>query len=179
MPKIITAKRAENEIDLARRYVKTHIVFPSSLLGGIMMLAGMGSLAYQFFFESYEWRTFAESTALVLLGGLLGYLQTRYHRQILRDHPQYFAARLRTFSRKAGHKPHKKDSLAQVPEPAGQRVLPFLYLAGVLLLLGAAAASALYGHVYYMAALLLPWAGFFWAKMFFWRELLAPVKGGR
>jgi hypothetical protein len=179
MPKIITAKRAENEIDLARRYVKTHILFPSSLLGGIMMLAGMGSLAYQFFFESYEWRTFAESTALVFLGGLLGYMQTRYHRHVLRDHPQYFAARLRTFSRTASHKRHKKDSLAQVPEPAGQRLVPFFYLTGLLLLLGAAAASAVYGHVYYMAALLLPWAGFFWAKMFFWRELLAPVKGGQ
>lgn len=178
MPKIITAKRAENEIDLARRYVKTNIVFPSTLLGGIMMLSGMASLAYQFLFETYEWRTFAESTGLVCAGGLLGYVQTRYHRYVLRDHPGYFAVRLRTFSR-TSHKRSKKESSAPPPDHPGQRAVPFFYLAGVLLLLGGSAVSAIYGHVYYMAALLLPWAGFFWAKMFFWRDVLAPVKGGK
>ncbi|MFM8551741.1 MAG: hypothetical protein ACKOCD_05395 [Nitrospiraceae bacterium] len=171
MPKLITAKRVENETELAKQYVKTHILFPSVLLGFIMLLAGAASLVYQFMVEIYGWQTFLESTGLLVAGGLVGWGQTRYHRSLLRDHPTYFASRLKTFSQ-ASLKRAKKESAAQPPEYPGQQYVPWLYLAGVGLLLSLSLTSSIFGHVYYMAALLLPWAGFFWAKMHGWRGVL-------
>lgn len=168
MPKLITSRRAENEVELARQYVKTHILFPSVLLGFVMLLAGSASLIYQFMVDTYGWETFVESTGLLLLGGLVGWGQTRYHRYLLREHPGHFAGRLRTFSQ-TGPKRTRKEPAPQPAEHPGQRYVPLLYLGGVAGLLGASAASAILGHVYYMAALLMPWAGFFWAKMHGWR----------
>ncbi|MBM4124548.1 MAG: hypothetical protein FJ246_06300 [Nitrospira sp.] len=173
--KIITAKRLEGEHEMAREYVKTHILFPSSLLGLIFLLSGTGSLIYQFMFEDYGWRTFVESTALLIAGGCLGWGQTRYHQYIFREYPGYFAGRLRTFSR-SGQKRSKREVLLPELQHPGRNLVPLYYTLGVAGLLGAAALSAIFGHVYYMAAFLMPWAGFFWAKMYFWRELMAPRK---
>ena len=171
MPKLISSRRVENETELAKQYVKTHILFPSVLLGFIMLLAGSASLIYQFMVETYGWQTFLESTGLLLLGGLVGWGQTRYHRYLLREHPGYFAGRLKTFS-KTGPKRPKKESAGQPPEYPGQQYVPLLYLAGVVGLVGTAVVSSIFGHVYYMAALLLPWAGFFWAKMYGWQGVI-------
>lgn len=175
MPKLITAKRVESEIDLARKYAKTHILFPSALLGSILMLAGTAALVYQFAVETYNWKTFAESTGLLALGGVLGWIQTRYHRYVLQEDPGYFAGRLRTFS-KAGHKRSKREAPVQPVEHAGSRVVPFLYVAGVVFLLGVSSACAIAGDVDPMAAFLMPWGGFFWSKMFFWRGVLIPER---
>jgi len=175
MPKIITSRRLDNETDLARRYVKTHILFPSALLGLIMMLAGSASLVYQFMVETYGWQTFLESTGLLVAGGLLGWGQTLYHRYLLRNHPGYFAGRLKTFSQ-SGVKRSKKELSRPSLEYPGQHYVPWCYLGGVATLLSASVGSAMFGHVYYMAALLMPWAGFFWAKMFFWRGVLPQVQ---
>jgi hypothetical protein len=175
MPKIITAKRLDNETELAREYVKTHILFPSGLLGLVFMLAGTASLIYQFMVESYGWPTFAQSTGLLVAGGLLGWAQTRYHRYLLREHPAHFADRLRVFTRAAQKRARREPSPGQ-PAHRGQSLVPLYYALGVAGLLGASAAVATRGQVYYMAAFLLPWAGFFWAKMFFWRGILLPVK---
>ncbi|MBI3603390.1 MAG: hypothetical protein HY205_02955 [Nitrospirae bacterium] len=171
MPKIITAKRLEGESDMAREYVKTHILFPSGLLGLIFLVSGTGSLIYQFMFEDYSWRTFVESTALLMAGGLLGWGQTRYHQYLLRDYPGYFAGRLRMFSR-SGQKRSKRELPVPDLQHPGRNLVPFYYAAGAAGLLGAAALSAVFGQVYYMAAFLMPWAGFFWAKMYFWRDLM-------
>jgi len=175
MPKLITTRRVENEIDLARKYAKTHILFPSALLGALFMLVGTATLIYQFAVETYNWKTFAESTGLLLLGGLLGWVQTRYHRYVLREDPGYFAGRLRTFS-KTGPKRSKKEPPVQPVEHAGSRLVPILYVAGIALLLGVSSACAMAGDVDYMAAFLMPWGGFFWSKMFFWRGVLIPDK---
>lgn len=171
MPKLITSRRVENETELARQYVKTHILFPSVLLGFIMLLAGSASLVYQFMVDTYGWQTFLESTGLLLVGGLVGWGQTRYHRYLLREYPGYFAGRLKKFSQ-TGPKRTRKEATHQSPELPGQQYVPLLYLGGVAGLVGVSAASAIFGHVYYMAALLMPWAGFFWAKMHGWRGVL-------
>lgn len=171
MPKIITAKRLEGESDMAREYVKTHILFPSGLLGLIFLVSGTGSLIYQFMFEDYGWRTFVESTALLMAGGLLGWGQTRYHQYLLREHPGYFAGRLRMFSR-TGQKRSKRELPVPDLQHPGRNLVPLYYAVGAVGLFGAAALSAVFGQVYYMAAFLMPWAGFFWAKMYFWRDLM-------
>jgi hypothetical protein len=175
MPKIITARRLEGEHEQAKEYVKAHILFPSGLLGLILMIAGTASLVYQFFALDYGWETFVQSSGLLVVGGLLGWGQTRYHQYVLREHPEYFAARLRLFTRSRLRRP-KKD--AQLPALAhrGRKLVPLGYVLGAALLFGVSALSAMVGRVYFMAALLMPWAGFFWAKMFFWRGVLVAKR---
>lgn len=178
MPKIITAKRLEGEAERARDYVKTHILFPSAILGMIFIVSGMAALAYQFIAESYRWETFLESSGLLVLGGVLGWTQTRYHRYLLQEYPDFFASRMRTFVRtKRGRS--KRENPSTVVTHEGRALVPWGYLAGFVLLVGASALATLAGHVSYMAAYLVPWAGFFWAKLFFWRKVMAPTKGGR
>lgn len=174
MPKIITAKRLEGEVEKARDYVRSHILFPSALLGLISLLTGAAALVYQFFTEAYSWRTLGETTALLLLGSTLGWAQTRYHRYLLREHPGHFAARMKVFTR-TPHRRAKREILPSL-EHQGRGVVPLLYLLGIGVLVGASVLSSTAGHVYYMAAFLLPWAGFFWAKTFFWRGVLPQGK---
>ncbi len=174
MPKIITAKRAESEVEKAREYVKVHILLPSGLLGLITMLAGVFALIYQFVVETYNWRTFLESSGLLLVGGILGWAQTRYHQYVLREYPRLFASRLR--APRLGQKRVKKELRARTVEHPGQKLVPWLYVLGIGLLLAASIAGWRVGPLDYIAAFFLPWAGFFWAKLFFWRRVLGPAK---
>ncbi len=176
MPKIITSRRQEGEADKAREYIRAHILFPSGILGLIFIISGTASLGYQFFVETYSWHTFLESTALLVIGGTLGWGLTRYQKFILLDYPEYFANRMKTFARTK-----RRRSKREAPSVShrGRGLVPLGYLLGILLLLAASALSALFGHVYYTAAFLLPWAGFFWAKLFFWRGVMRPSAGGR
>lgn len=175
MPKIISAKRLGNEMELARVYVKTRILFPSGLLGLIFMIAGMASLIYQYMGETYGWATFLQSSGLLVLGGLLGWVQTRYHRYLLRDHPEHFAERQRVYTRSV-HKRSRREAPAGGPVHRGQGLVPLYYALGALGLLGMSGAVVMRGQVYPVAAFLLPWAGFFWAKMFFWRGVMPRGK---
>lgn len=169
--KLITTRRLEGETEKAREYVKVHILFPSGLLGLIFMVSGSAALLYQFFVQTYSWRTFLHSTALLVAGGVLGWGQTRYHKYLLREHPGHFAGRMRVFSR-GGLKRVKKDAALPALDHPGRNLVPLFYVLGIGALCGASALGSVLGQVYYVAAFLLPWAGFFWAKMFFWRGVL-------
>lgn len=177
MPKILTAKRRESETDRAREYVKTHILFPSGVLGLIFMVAGTAALVYQFMSETYGWRPFVETSGLILSGVALGWAQTKYHQYLLREYPAHFAGRLKLFSQ-AALKRSKREALPQPLDHPGRNLLPLAYVLGIGGLLGASMACAILGHVYYVTAFLMPWAGFFWAKMFFWRGVLAMTPSG-
>jgi hypothetical protein len=175
MAKLVTAKRHEVETERAREYVRTHILFPSGLLGMLFMVSGTASLVYQLGVSTYTWHTFVESMGLLWIGGILGWGQTRYHQFLLREHPGYFAGRLRLFSRtqaKAG----KKEAQVPAPRHTGHAWVPLWYALGAGLLLSGSTASVTFGHVYFMAAFMIPWAGFFWAKLFFWRGVLEESK---
>lgn len=171
MPKIITVRRLEGETEKAKQYIKGYILFPSGLLGLIFMLSGMAALVYQFVTMSYGWSTFLEVSGLLLLGGLLGWAQTRYQQYLLREHPGYFAGRMRLFERTA-HKRLRKEAPVPSLEHPGRLWVPVAYILGGLLLLTASTLSSIAGHTYALAAYLLPWAGFFWAKMHFWRGVI-------
>ncbi|HZS12796.1 MAG TPA: hypothetical protein VFA38_11140 [Nitrospirales bacterium] len=175
MAKIISAHHHETEQEKAREYVKTFILFPAGLLGLIFMVAGSAAMLYQFFTSSYTWQTFLESTGLLALGGVLGWGQTKYHRYLLAAHPDHFASRMRGHARPGQKKPRKEAPSSSVAHP-GRRYVPLAYLGGALLLLGAATATSIAGHTYALAAFFLPWAGFFWAKMFFWRGVLPEMR---
>lgn len=175
MPKIITPKHRQSESDRAREYVKTHILFPSGLLGLIFMVAGTAALIHQLISEGYGWRPFLETSCLLLMGLALGWAQTRYHRYLLREFPAHFAGRMKLFS-KAPLKRQKREVLAQELEHPGRALVPWAYFLGILGVLTVSAVTAILGHVYYVAAFFMPWIGFFWAKMFFWRGVLAESK---
>jgi hypothetical protein len=175
MPKIITSRRIEGESDQAREYVKTHIVLPSSVLGLMFMVAGMAGLVYQFVYISYDWRTFLESGGLLLIGMLFGWAQTRYHHYLLRAFPGNFAARLRVFTKNRAKRPRKEMTIPPIQHPR-RNLVPFGYVFGAVALFAAAAWSSMFGQTYYVAAFLLPWVGFFWAKVYFWRSVLLEVK---
>jgi hypothetical protein len=110
-----------------------------------------------------------------VLGGMLGWGQTRYHRYLLASHPEHFASRMRGYARPGQKKPRKEAPAVPLTH-SGRRYVPLAYVGGALLLVAAATAIAMAGHTYALAAYFLPWAGFFWAKMFFWRGVLPDVR---
>jgi hypothetical protein len=120
-------------------------------------------------------QAFEETTGRGAAGGLLGWGQTRYHRYLLREFPGYFAARLRAFERK-GPKKSKKDIAAALLDHPGRSLVPLWYALGGGVLLGLSGFSMFNGQVDMVAAAMMPWAGFFWAKLFFWRKVLSGSK---
>lgn len=172
MPKLITPKRLQGNIERARAYVRTYILFPSGFLGLIFLVSGMASLGYQMIFiDTYTGETFIESTGLLLLGGILGWLQTRYQRYLLQAHPDHFASRMKSFS-PGGPLRSKRNEVDTATFHPGRQWVPLAYLVGGITILVASALSSIFGQVYYVAAYLLPWAGLFCAKLFFWRGVL-------
>jgi hypothetical protein len=171
MPKLVTVQRQELEVEKAHEYVKTHMLFPSGLLGLICVVSSAAALVYQFVTGTYGVRAFEETTGLLAAGALLGWGQTRYHRYLLREFPGYFAARMRAFERK-GPKKSKKDVTAALLDHPGRPLVPLGYALGIGALLGLSGFSILNGQVDMVAAAMMPWAGFFWAKLFFWRKVL-------
>lgn len=175
MPKLVTLKRQESEVEKAHEYVKTHMLVPASVLGLVCVVSSAAALVYQFITETYGVRALEETTGLLAAGALLGWGQTRYHRYLLREFPGHFANRLRVFER-TGTKKTKKDVAAVVLDHPGRSLVPLFYVLGVGVLLGLSGFSVAGGSVDKVAAFLMPWAGFFWAKLFFWRKVLGQGK---
>jgi hypothetical protein len=171
MAKLVTLKQAEEQTARATAYVKTYILFPSGMLGLICMLVGIGMLGYQLVAtDSYTWRTFAESSGLLLLGGVVGWLQTLYQRWMLRVRPEVFAARMQFVAKRGSRS--KRESVSSQPDSTSPWWVPVAYLALAGMILAASTMSVLEGTVNPVAAYLMPWAGFFWAKLFFWRKVI-------
>jgi len=175
MPKLVTVQRQEQEVEKAHEYVKRHILLPSGLLGLICVVSSAAALVYQFVTESYGVRAFEETTGLLAVGALLGWGQTRYHRYLLQEYPGYFSARMRAFERSGTKKP-KRDMAKVVLDHPGRSLVPLGYVLGVGMLLGLSGLSVFSGQVDKVAACMMPWAGFFWAKLFFWRRVLGQGK---
>lgn len=156
----------------ARHYVRTYILLPSGFLGLICMLGGIGALGYQLVASgSYTWTTFMASSTLLLVGGLCGWLQTRYHRYLLDTMPSVFAARMRTAVQRTQRKA-KAEPLIPTIAHRGRALVPLAYVAGAGLLVGSALWASVYGAVDAIPAILMPWAGFYWSKLFFWRGVV-------
>jgi hypothetical protein len=172
MPKLITDKYLGSNLEKARSYVKAYILFPSGFFGLVCMVAGTAALGYQLVAtDTYTSATFGESFGLLLLGGALGWIQTRYHQHVLQDRPEIFASRMKPPSAKRAGR-QKKEPRSPSVDDTGPSWLPFAYLAGMSMLLTASTISVWMGHVHGIAAYLMPWGGFFWSKLFFWRTVL-------
>lgn len=171
MPKLVTVKQQEGQDAKATAYVKAYILFPAGILGMISMIGGIGGLGYQLIAtDTYTWETFLQSSGLLLLGGVLGWLQTTYHRWILGHRPEVFASRMRQPTIKKSGRP-KRDGGPTQESPGGSPWAPVAYIAGVALLLSGSTIGVVYGAVYPVAAYFLPWAGFF-GRSCFWRTVL-------
>ncbi len=174
MGKIITGKRKENEAHLAENYIRTYILFPSGLLGLLAMIIGILALVYQLVIETYDVWTFGKSSGLIVAGILLGWGQTRYHRYLFRTFPEFWASRMRTSGVRRAQRLKKVSTDVKV-EHAGRALVPLAYVMGIGCLLGLSAWSFSSGSLDYMAAFALPWAGFFWGKLFTWHAVITPA----
>jgi len=174
MGKVITAKRKESEVEQAQTYIKTYMLFPSGLLGLLTMVIGIIALVYQLIIETYDEWTFAKSSFLIFVGIVLGWGQTRYHRFILREYPGFFASRMKSSAVRSptrGKKPPAEFQLTHT----GRGLVPLCYVLGIGGLIGLSAWSYSTGSLDYMAAFFLPWAGFFWGKLFTWHKVIPPT----
>ncbi len=168
MPKLITVQRPEQVTRQAQDYVKTYILIPSGLVGLVSMLGGVAGLGYQLFAtDLYTWQTFLQSTGLIALGAALGFAQSRYHFYLLQTFPEVLAARIRSATKK-GKKTGKEAEVPQITH-SGKQFVSVAYLLGTGVLLGVSWLATSMGQVMMVPAILLPWAGFYWARLFFWR----------
>src|SRR5262249_23393998 len=149
----------------------SYILFPSGLVGFISLIGGVGGLGYQLLAtDSYTWATFYQSSALIVLGVLVGIAQTRYHQFVLREFPEVLAARMRQAAiRKKKGKKEREPTRIDHP---GRQFVPLAYVLGASVLIGSAFAASTYGQVGLVPAVLMPWAGFYWARLFFWRRVI-------
>jgi len=174
MAKVISTKRLEGESEKARNYIRSYILFPSSILGLLAIVIVVFSLVYQLIQGSYAINTFTFSSGLMLVGIMIGWGQTRYHKFLLRAYPSFFASRMKQRTSRSLHQAKKQVSEA-APDHRGRWLVPWCYLfciSGIISMSGLALRNAALDP---LAAFSLPWAGFFWAKMFFWRDIIAPL----
>lgn len=172
MPRLISVHRPELIEQQAHEYVKSYILVPSGLIGLVCLVGGVGGLGYQLIAtDSYTWNTFYQSSGLIAIGVIMGVLQTRYHQYLLKKCPEVLAARMRQASMRQGARA-KKDSQHVAIEHPGRSLIPLAYVAGMTVLVGSAAGALVYGQVSAVPALLMPWTGFYWARLFFWRRVV-------
>lgn len=108
----------------------------------------------------------------------LGAAQTLYQRYLLREFPEVLAARMKEgLGRQRGKL--KKRSDATTIEHPGRQFVPLAYLFGVMMLVGGTIATSVYGRVSMVPAILMPWAGFYWARLFLWRRVIQVEKAER
>ena len=174
MPKLVTVLKPEKIDEQARYYVRSHILLPAGTIGLICLVGGIGSLAYQLLVNhSYSWLTFVTSSALILIGALCGWGQARYHRYLFATFPEVYAARLRTAVAQRNRKTRAKAE-PDVPsiEHPGRGFVTAISIAGAVLIFGASAVAIIRGELDPFPAVLVPWAGFYWAKLFSWRGVV-------
>lgn len=136
------------------------------------MVVGLGSLGYQFIGSSkYTGTTFLTSSGLLLLGALGGFAQTKYHRFVLATMPGVFAARMRSAVQRTRKKSKGEASIPDI-EHRGRAVVPVAYIAGAGLLVSGSVWAMMYGSMDPLPAIVMPWAGFYWGKLFFWRGII-------
>ncbi|MDF0675404.1 MAG: hypothetical protein P0120_13865 [Nitrospira sp.] len=179
VPKLINVHHPQQAMQLAQEYVKTYILMPSSLLGLICMIGAIGGLGYQWLStKGYTFETFYQSSGLFLSGVGLGTLQTLYQRHLLREFPEVLAARMKEgLNRQRGTL--KKRSDATTIKHPGRQFVPLAYLLGAMVLIGGTIAAYVYGSVSIVPALLMPWAGFYWTRLFLWRRVIKVGKPER
>src|SRR5689334_457940 len=147
MPKLVKEWRSEDIRTQARHYIRTYILLPSGFLGLVCMVGGIGTLGHQLAASGTSTRTTASArTSLLLLVGLCGWLQTRYHRYLFETVPEVFAARMRTAVQRSQRKAKPEPVIPDIHHQ-GRKLVPAAYLAGAGLLLGSSYWAISYGSM--------------------------------
>ncbi|MCA9419765.1 MAG: hypothetical protein KC592_02030 [Nitrospira sp.] len=171
MPKMITAKRHEDDTEKAQEFVRTNILLPASLLGLISVVVGVIALGFQFWAGTYGWETFTYSSALIIAGVLVGIVQTKYQQYLLREFPGHFASRMKAYSQRSVRKAKKAITEHDI-EHRGRGLVPLWYFLGIVMFFALSGLAVATGFLQPVAAFALPWAGYFWAKLFFWKGVV-------
>jgi hypothetical protein len=172
MPKLVTVLRPEKIDEQARYYVRSHILLPAGTIGLICMVGGVGSLGYQLLMNhTYSWLTFLASSVLLAVGALCGWAQARYHRYLFASFPEVYAARMRTAVAQRSKKAKAEPEVPSIEHP-GRSFVIGISIAGAALIFGASTAAIVRGDLDPLPAVLVPWAGFYWAKLFSWRGVV-------
>jgi hypothetical protein len=171
MPRIITARHRESETERARNYIKSRLMLPTIPLAMVALLTGYGGLAVLWFENKLTAQAFLSSTVLFFFGVGLGWAHARYERYLIRVCPEYFARKHKVLEAAKEYKRPKRDLARGAPDHPGRAWVPFIYAAAVCAVLGMSVYLADQLGVY--AAFFLPWAGYFNAKVIFWRTLFA------
>jgi hypothetical protein len=174
MPKLVTVLKPEKIDEQARYYVRTHILLPAGTIGLVCMVGGVGALAYQLLANhTYSWVTFLSSSLLIVVGAGCGYGQARYHRYLFKTFPEVYAAKMRSWMAQRNKKTRgKAEPEAPTIEHPGRAFVTAISVAGAVLVFGSSAAAYMYGDLNMFPAALVPWAGFYWAKLFCWRGVV-------
>jgi hypothetical protein len=172
MSKLVTVLRPEKIDEQARYYVRSHILLPAGTIGLVCMIAGVGSLGYQLLAShTYSWVTFLSSSALIVVGASCGFAQARYHRYLFKTFPEVYAAKMRTAVAQRTRKAKPAPDVPVIEHP-GRGMVTAISLAGAVLIFGASAAAFMRGDLDLLPSVLVPWAGFYWAKLFCWRGVV-------
>jgi len=169
MPKILTARRREDERERARLYLKSRLMLPTIPLGMVTLLAGYGDIVLMWVQNQLTPQALLGSTILFLCGAVWGWGHARYERYLLGTCPEYFARKQKLLEAAKEYKRMKRDLPAAGPLHPGRRFVLAMYVVGI----ASQAGISLYylGHLGVYAAIFLPWAGYFNAKVIFWRSL--------
>jgi hypothetical protein len=172
MPKLVTVLRPEKIEEQARYYVRSRILLPAGTVGLVCMVGGVGSLGYQLLVNhTYSWLTFFTGSALLVVGALCGWAQARYHRYLFTTFPQVYAARLRTAVAQRSKKAKAEPEVPSIEHP-GRAFVTTISVAGAALIFSASAVAIIRGDLDPLPAVLVPWAAFYWAKLFCWRGVV-------
>ena len=176
MPKLVTVLKPEKIDEQARYYVRSHILLPAGTIGLVSMVGGLGALAYQLLAShTYSWVTFLSSSLLIAIGASCGFGQARYHRYLFKKFPEFYAAKMRTAvaqrNKKLRMKAKAEPDVPEIEHP-GRGFVTAISIAGAVLVFGSSAGAYLYGDLDLLPAALVPWAGFYWAKLFCWRGVV-------
>jgi hypothetical protein len=172
MPKLVTVLRPEKIDEQARYYVRSHILLPAGTIGLVCMVGGVGSLGYQLLVNhTYSWVTFLTSSILLVVGALCGFGQARYHRYLFTTFPEVYAARMRTAVAQRSKKAKAEAAVPSIEHP-GRAFVTAISIAGAVLIFSASAGAIVWGNLDPLPAVVVPWAGFYWAKLFSWRGVV-------
>jgi hypothetical protein len=74
--------------------------------------------------------------------------------------------------RRTQRKPKAAPAIPVIEHP-GRKFVPVAYVMGSVLLLAGSGWAISYGSMDPIPAVLMPWAGFYWGKLFFWRGVVS------
>jgi len=169
VPKIVTARRREDERDRARLYLKSRLMLPIIPLGMVFLLAGYGDMALMWMHDELTAGVLMGSTILFGSGALWGWGHVRYERYLVATCPEHLARKQKILETAKEYKKTRRETPSAGPVHPGRPVALVMYGVGLLAQFGVT--GYYLGHIGTYAAIFLPWAGYFNAKAIFWRDL--------